>query len=67
MININTNRWQSVRLLFDKRIMEVNPKSNYRSQLTVQGNETSAEGLAAVDLGPGPNGRRVKTRSRSLQ
>lgn len=32
MINTNTNRWQSVRLLFDKRITGGNLKSNYRWQ-----------------------------------
>lgn len=35
MININTSRWESVRLLFDKRIMGVNLKSNYGWQLTL--------------------------------
>lgn len=37
MININTSRWESVRLLFDKRIMGVNLKSNYGWQLTLYG------------------------------
>lgn len=54
MININTSRWESVGLLFDKRIMGVNLKSNYGCQLTVKGCEASAAHSAAVDLGPGP-------------
>lgn len=52
MININTSRWESVRLLFDKRIMGVNLKSNYGCQLTVSGSEASAADSAAADLGP---------------
>ncbi len=32
MINTNTNRWQSVRLLFDKHIIGGNLKSNYQWQ-----------------------------------
>lgn len=32
MININTNRWQSGRLLFDKHIIGGNRKSNYQWQ-----------------------------------
>lgn len=32
MINTNTNRWQSVRLLFDKHIIRRNLKSNYEWQ-----------------------------------
>lgn len=35
MININTNRWESVRLLFNKHIIGVNLKSNYRWQHSV--------------------------------
>lgn len=32
MINTNTNRWVSVRLLFDKHIIGGNRKSNYQWQ-----------------------------------
>ena len=32
MINTNTNRWQSVRLLFDNHIIGGNLKSNYQWQ-----------------------------------
>lgn len=56
MININTSRWESVRLLFDKRIMGVNLKSNYGCQHSGGGSEASA----AVDLAPRQKGRRVR-------
>lgn len=32
MINSNTNRWEGVRLLFDKHIIGGNLKSNYQWQ-----------------------------------
>lgn len=36
MINTNANRWQSVRLLFDKHIIGGNLKSNYQRQRSVE-------------------------------
>lgn len=44
MINTNTNRWQSVRLLFDKHIIGGNLKSNYKWQQSV-GVDEEAEPL----------------------
>lgn len=35
MINTNVNRWQSVRLLFDKHVIGANLKSNYECQESV--------------------------------
>ena len=39
MINTNINRWQSVRLLFDKHIIGGNLKSNYQWQRSAAGEE----------------------------
>ena len=36
MINTNVNRWQSVRLLFDKHVIGANLKSNYECQESVR-------------------------------
>lgn len=51
MININTSRWESVRLLFDKRIIEVNPNTvgNLPSKEARPGQRVSA----APEVGSG--------------
>lgn len=62
MININTGRWESVRLLFDKRIMGVNLKSNYGWQLTLFGAEEARPLQQIRSSRTASKGRRVEPR-----
>jgi len=44
MINAKINRWQSVRLLFDKHIMRGNLKPNYTSRTRLEKTGWGMEG-----------------------